>query len=272
MLSCWDPARRGQSTPANWEIHADADSLVKEARQSAIAATIILEHTDPARFEALARQIHALRLGCGRRLKIIVREAAGRIDYAHEMQLYHVGASRILRADMSLSDCFRAISALKGQWFWRAIEPDFDSFYASFNTSERFGYLAPVDFTATADEFMRCGLNTNLDSVLVRLTLRSDQHHLAVINAFHADRPGVFLTTDDKHIYLFLFACPASDIDATMSRQFAQPVGDLFSFYEVIVVPKEIEEELDRLRYNAEYVGYTDYSELLQAQASGGMH
>jgi len=270
VLSCWNPSRRGHSAPPNWEVFDNAGDLITEAGATASAATVILEHADPDDFETLARQVHTLRIRCGRRLKIVVREAAGRIDYEREMQLYHVGATRILRADTSPSDCFRAIAALKGQWFWRAIEPDFDTFFASARTTERYGYLAPVDFTATVDEFMRCGLNTNVDSVLVRLTLRSDQHHLAAINAFHANRPGVFITTDDKHVYLFLFACPASDIDATMGRQFDQPVGELFSFYEAIVVPKEVEDELERLRYNAEYVGYTDYSDLLQMSA--GMH
>lgn len=270
VLTCWNPSRRGQSAPVNWDIYDSADELVTEAASTATAATVILEYQDGNDFEALARRIHTLRIACGRRLKIFVREVDARIDYVKEMQLYHVGATRIMRADLSLSECFRAISSLKGQWYWRAIEPDFEAFFASAHTNERYGYLPPVDFTATVDEFMRCSMNTNVESVLVQLTLRSDQHHLAAINAFRADRPGVFITTDDKHLYLFLFASPASDVDAAMGRLFAQPVGELFAFYEVIVLQKDVEKELERLRYNAEYVGYTDYSELLQN--AGGVH
>lgn len=269
VLTCWNPSRRGQSAPVNWDIFDTPEELMDEALAGAVGATIILEYHGMDSYEALARQVHRLRLACGRRLKIIVREVESRINYEQEMQLYHIGATRIMRVDMTLSECFRAISALKGQWFWRPIEPDFDAFLASAHTGEGYGYLPPTDFMATTDEFMRCSQNTNVDSVLVRLTLRSDQHHLAAINAFRPDRPGMFITTDDKHLHLFLFACPASDVDAVMGRIFDQPVGSLFAFYEIIVIQKEIEEELERLRYNTEYAGYTDYSDLLKpAEAS----
>lgn len=268
VLTCWNPSRLGQSAPVNWDIFDTPGELMDEALAGAVGATIILEYQGMDSYEALARQVHQLRLACGRRLKIIVREVASRINYEQEMQLYSIGATRIMRVDMTLSECFRAISALKGQWFWRPIEPDFDAFLASAHTGEGYGYLPPADFTSTTDEFMRCSQNTNVDSVLVRLTLRSDQHHLAAINAFRPDRPGMFITTDDKHLHLFLFACPASDVDAVMGRIFDQPVGSLFAFYEIIVIQKEIEEELERLRYNTEYTGYTDYSELLKPVAA----
>lgn len=268
VLTCWNPSRFGQSAPVNWDILDTPEELMSEALAGAVGATVILEYHGMDSYETVARQVHQLRLSCGRRLKILVREVDSRINYEQEMQLYFIGATRILRLDMPLSDCFRAISALKGQWFWRPIEPDFDAFLASANTGEGYGYLPPIDFTTTTDEFMRCSQNTHVDSVLVRLTLRSDQHHLAAINAFRPDRPGMFITTDDKHLHLFLFACPASDVDAVMGRIFDQPVSSLFAFYEIIVIQKEIEEELERLRYNTEFAGFTDYSELLKPVAS----
>lgn len=269
VLTCWNPSTRGQSTPANWEVFDSVGSLMAEAARSARAATVLLDHHDPAGFEALAREVHTLRIACGRRLKIVVREAGASVDYTQEMQLYHLGASRIMREGTSLPDCFRAIAAIKGLWFWRPIEPDFDAFLASARTREGHGYLPPVDFATTTDEFMRCALSTDVDSVLVRLTLRSDRHHLAAVQAFRPDRPGAFITTDDKNLYLFLFACPASDVDGIMSKVFDEPVGMLFAYYEVVVVPAEIDQELERLRYNAEFVGYTDYSDMLQPAAAG---
>lgn len=264
VMTCWNPSRIGQSAPVNWDILDTPEEVMAEALSQAVGATVILEYHGMDSYETLARQVHQLRLSCGRRLKIMVREVDSRINYEQEMQLYHIGATRIMRLDMTLSECFRAISALKGQWFWRPIEPDFDAFLSSSHSGEGYGYLPPADFTSTSDEFMRCSQNTNVDCVLVRLTLRSDQHHLAAINAFRPDRPGMFITTDDKHLYLFLFACPASDVDAVMGHIFDQPVGSLFAFYEIIVIQKEIEEELERLRYNTEYAGFTDYSELLK--------
>lgn len=50
-----------------------------------------------------------------------------------------------------------------------------------------------------------------------------------------------------------------------MSHLFNQPVGTLFAFYEIIVIQKEIEDELERIRYNTEYAGFTDYSDLLKS-------
>ena len=110
---------------------------------------------------------------------------------------------------------------------------------------------------------MRVSTNTNIDSVIVRLTLRSDCPHLTALDAFRPDRPGIFITNDNQYLYLFLFACPASDVDTLMGKLFKMEVGSLFAFYEIIVLANEIGQTLEKIRYNAEFVGYTDYSEHL---------
>lgn len=266
VLSCWNPARFGQSTPVNWEIFDDTAELIDEVTKTAIAATVILDHYEMQAFEVLARQVHMLRIACGRRLKIVIHEVDDTLNYQQEMQLYYMGATRLLRRDLEVSECFRVISSLKGQWFWRPIEPDFDQFFASAQPTESVGYQTPIDFAITAEEFMRVSTNTNIDSVIVRLTLRSDCPHLTALDAFRPDRPGIFITNDNQYLYLFLFACPASDVDTLMSKLFKMEVGSLFAFYEIIVLANEIGQTLEKIRYNAEYVGYTDYSEHL-AQA-----
>lgn len=263
VLSCWNPARFGQSTPVNWEIFDDIDELMTEVTQSAVAATVILDHRVAQHFSTLARQVHKLRIACGRRLKIVIHEVDASLSYQQEMQLYHTGATRLLRKDLEVSESFRVISSLKGQWFWRAIEPDFDQFFAEAQPNESVGYMTPVDFAITADEFMRVSANTNIDSVVVRLTLRSECPHLTALDAFRPDRPGVFITNDNQYLYLFLFACPASDVDALMGKLFHMEVGSLFAFYEIIVLQNEIGQVLEKIRYNAEFVGYTDYTDHL---------
>jgi cellulose biosynthesis protein BcsE len=215
----------------------------------------------------LARQVHKLRIACGRRLKIVIHEVDDSLNYQQEMQLYYTGATRLLRQDHDVSECFRIISSLKGQWFWRAIEPDFEHFFANTQPSENLGYMVPVDFSITAEEFMRVSANTNIDSVLVRLTLRSECPHLTALDAFRPDRPGVFITNDNQYLYLFLCACPASDGDALMGKLFQMEVGSLFAFYEIIVLQNEIGQTLEKIRYNAEFVGYTDYTDHLNSAA-----
>lgn len=270
VISCWNPARFGQSTPVNWEIFDDIGELMNEVAQSAIAATVILDHTQQQAFDTLARQVHKLRIACGRRLKIVIHEVDDSLNYQQEMQLYHTGATRLLRRDLAVSECFRVISSLKGQWFWRAIEPDFDQFFAQAQPTESAGYQPPIDFAITADEFMRVSANTNIDSVVVRLTLRSDCPHLTALDAFRPDRPGIFITNDNQFLYLFLFACPASDVDALMSKLFTMEVGSLFAFYEILVLANEIGQTLEKIRYNAEFVGYTDYTDNLAASHQPG--
>ena len=48
-----------------------------------------------------------------------------------------------------------------------------------------------------------------------------------------------------------------------MGKLFKMEVGSLFAFYEIIVLANEIGQTLEKIRYNAEFVGYTDYSEHL---------
>lgn len=251
--------------PARWYTFEHQTDLIVEA-EKAVGATIIIDFTNESEWFELCRTVHRLRLRCGRRLKLLVREQGARIDYGKEMLLYRLGANLLVHEDMTYSQLFRAVSSLKSQVFGRDINPDFDEIYTEANPDAGTGYMAPLSFTSTSDEFLRCSMTTGIDSVLARFTLQPNVSHLDALRACHAGRPGIFFTVDATSFYIFLFACPLLDAQATLASTFTRSLSELFLETVMESEQVDINTTLVKIRYNAEYVGYTDFSDILLQQ------
>lgn len=253
--------------PSRWYTFEHQNDLIVEAER-AVGATIIIDFYSEDEWFELCRTVHRLRLRCGRRIKIIVREQGGRIDYGKEMLLYRLGANLLVHEDMSYSQLFRTVSSLKSQVFGRDINPDFDQLYTEANPEAGTGYMPPLSFTSTSDEFLRCSMTTGIDSVLVRFTLQPDVSHLDALKACYVARPGIFFTVDATSLYIFLFACPLLDAQATLISTFTRSLSELFLETTIDSEQVDINATLVKIRYNAEYVGYTDFSDILLQQST----
>ena len=266
VMSTRDTLMEG-TPPSNWRVFEDKEQLLGNAF-FAHAASVIINYSHDESFEEVAHQIHSLRLNCGRRIKILVREVGVRIHYDQETLLYHLGANRLIRGSSDLSGMFRMAASLKGHVFGRAIVADFDDFMAKSNPGEHHGYMTPMDFSAAAAEFLRCGINTGAACALVKLKMRNDRSHLSILAACHVDRTGIFITVDETWLYLFLFACPTPDVDALIATMLSQPQDELFIDSHVLSVPGEIDAELQRMLRQTEFAGFTDFTEYLSKHAA----
>ena len=261
VMSTRDTLMEG-APPSNWRVFESTEKLLDNAF-FAHAASVIINYSPDEGFEEVARQVHGLRLNCGRRIKILVREVGVRIHYDQETLFYHLGANRVIRGNSDLSAMFRMAASLKGHVFGRTIVADFDDFMAKSNPGEHHGYMTPMDFAAAAAEFLRCALNTGAACALVKLKMRQDRSHLSILAACHVDRTGIFITLDETWLYLFLFACPTPDVDALVATMLNQPRDELFMESKVISLPAEIEAELQRMQHQTEFAGFTDFTEYL---------
>lgn len=262
VLFIADAETAQQTMPTHWYAFKNMAELIADA-MTAIGATIILDYRHEDEWLDLCRSVHELRLNCGRRLKILIHEKGGRIDYGKEMLLYRLGANLLVHEDLSFSLLFRTVSSLKSQVYGRDINPDFDALYIEANPDSRVGYMPPLDFASAADEFLRCSVTTGIESVMARFTLQPSISHLEALKACYVGRPGIFYTVDATYLYVFLFACPILDAETTLTGTFTRSLNELFLETLIESQQSDINTSLIKIRYNAEYVGYTDFSDAL---------
>lgn len=98
---------------------------------------------------------------------------------------------------------------------------------------------------------------------MARFTLQPSISHLEVLKACYVGRPGIFYTVDATYFYVFLFACPILDAETTLTGTFTRSLNELFLETQIESQQSDINTSLIKIRYNAEYVGYTDFSDAL---------
>ncbi|WP_374350572.1 cellulose biosynthesis protein BcsE [Chitinimonas sp.] len=214
--------------PSDWQIVADL-AAVPAAASQAIAATVLLDGGGPYEFTSLLRCVHGLRSERGRRLKIVVRERAGRFRYSQEWVLRNLGVNQLASLDLSFSRLLSQIDALKGQRYQGEIVRDFTAAVTAAEPISDCGYLPPARFCAQVAEACRRARALGLINTLIRLPLLDPVDHLTALKALRAKRPGDVATCDADSVYLFLFACREPDAEETLARLFAMPVAELFA-------------------------------------------
>lgn len=254
------------NVPESWQLLPDgADWL--DAVGNAVAATCLLDHGPSRNFRELARTVYDTRLRFGNALKIVVRIRGQRLRYNDELLLLRLGANTVVPSDASLSDVQARILALQGRLYTRELADDFDQAVLAAAPPPAGGYQAPASFSFVSKETMVRAETLGLENALVRLHIMPNVPHLDALSACRLKRPGDLFTADENSVYLFLFACRESDIDATVDRVFSVPLAELFEGQTRSATSDSIRSALDELSGRLEIAPMADFS----AQLAGGV-
>ena len=215
------------SIGTGWFICESYDEMLVQARQ-AVAAAVVLDFSSHHSFEALCRTVHALRLSSGRGLRIIVRECSVSLRYTQELLLLRLGADLVAPVNLSFSRLLANIVMMRGQVFSRGIEEDFHRAVEAALPITAKGYMPFSRFCAAVRSSLDNSVRIELPCALVRFSLRRDLPHLDALRSCHIKRSGDLFSTDSHNFFLFLFACPETDIASAVSRLFSRPLGELF--------------------------------------------
>jgi cellulose biosynthesis protein BcsE len=213
----------------DWQmIDGNAEDMLAKAADK-IAATVVLSFAPGADFRRLARCVYELRKRCGVRLKIVIREVNSRLRYSQETLAVRLGANLIVPAEISYPRFLSLTSMAHGQVFPHKLPATFEQAMRDATPDEELGYLPPREFSkAVASSLDRARL-LQVQNVLLRLPLAYGLQPLDALRFCSIKRPGDLCASDDRSIYLFLYACRESDIDKTLDRLFGLPVSELFS-------------------------------------------
>lgn len=217
-----------ESRPEHWVACSDYRVMCENIEQMT-SATVVLHYDRPESFILLAETVHRLRFEGGRQMRILVRERGSQLRYSQELLLNRLGANQVIYQEFFISRILRIVESSHGQTFSGYIEGDFQRALTEAMPSEECGYLPPVKFCEVVKNSLRKTEDVNMHHLLVRLDLLPQMAHLDVLLNCQPHRANDVVTADHTHVYIFLFACRAADIESALNRIITQPIADMFS-------------------------------------------
>lgn len=250
--------------PPNWQVVDDNEAALVAAR-TAVAATVILDFGASRQLEALAEQVHTLRLQCGNALKIIVREEAVAMRY--ESLMLNLGANRVVPRHTTLSQVEAIVESLQGQVYSRPVPADYRQALAGVMHGEETGYVGAARFVELVGAAVERSRVIQLPSVLIRLALMPEVAHVDALKACVLRRAGDIMSAAGDSLYVFFFACRLGDADAVLQRVFKRPLAELFQGEQRCGDPNSITALLDALGDEIDAQTPPDYSGWLALNA-----
>lgn len=214
--------------PADWIVIPSLDQ-VEAAVQGSIAATVMLHGGLMEEYDALARLVHHLRLTYPRTLKIVVREAQGKLRTNTEQALTQLGATSVIYKEVGFSRLLQFLQHINRQSYEGELHPDYEQALAAFLPKPVRGYLPPSEFCEVVQSTLERTSVVGLKHTIVRLHLLDHVAQIDAIRSCQMLRDGDLLSSGRDSLFAFLFACREPDLDQTLERVFKLPLSELFS-------------------------------------------
>lgn len=222
-------AVQGHAVPGeHWRLYAEAREVVAQA-VSAQAATVILTLDSSEQVEAVARWMHGLRLQRGSALKLVVRELAPCLRYQDERLLTLCGVNLVVGHNITLSRFLSRLEGIQGQRFERPVERDFEALLASLRPLSLGGRVSPAAFIEQLHTWLESDASRAASSLMVALHPAGGLSTGQALRQCHVSRHGDLATVMEGQLYLFLFGCRLTDLDAALGRLFGMPEESLFA-------------------------------------------
>lgn len=230
----------------HWHVYETAREVVAQAA-SARAASVILGVERSDDIEEVARCVHDLRLQRGNALKLVVRALSPCLRYRDERLLFLCGVTLITGHGVSLSRFLSRLEGIQGQRQARRVLDDFEAISASLRPVTSGGILSPATFITGIEQWLDSSAPGAISSLLVLLQPAGGLSLTQALEQCGLSRRGDMATLMDGRLYLFLFGCRTTELEAALERLFGLPDNALFASCEVFDSREQIGAEQHRL-------------------------
>lgn len=227
VIASRDAVLRERYIPEDWRVVDSNEAAVASAAR-AVAATVVLHYGGSRELEVLAEQVHRLRRGAGRALKIVVREDKEAMRQHYELLMLNLGANLVVAQRTPFARVQGMIEGLQGQVFSRPILADYRNALSAVLTTAVSGYVPAGEFVSLVRDAVERSRMIRLPHVLLQLPLLPEVAHVEALRACRMNRAGDLCTAGSDSLYAFFFACRMDDVDAVCRRVFQRPLGELF--------------------------------------------
>jgi hypothetical protein len=232
--------KRPEGRLRDWqEVPTHGEAL--HALQRSEAATLVLPFRQADDFGTLCLTVSAVRAMGRPELRIAVREGGKRLRAGQALALLRLGISCVIPLDMPDAGARRMLDNLKGVRFARAFEPDLEQVLDETACALRGRADNPALFCEAVEGLLAAADGFDFESGLVRFPAGPDRASL-LSRACKAGRDLVGVAQGDE-VWVFLFGCPQSAVEAVMQRLLAHGCTWSAEFR-----PESILSELETLR------------------------
>ena len=243
--------------PGVWQ-RVDTSIGMMHASRNMRSATCILSFDGDSSLQQLAETVHSLRVSLGRYARIVVQEKEASLGNQSEALLLRLGVSLVIHRDVPADRMPTLLESLNGQVFKRDVEIDFEAAVESAFPPRQPTYLPVQAFvqevTASLDRAETLG-------VTCAMVTGKPMPGLTVVDILTHNvltRSGDRMTSDGESCYIFLNACPQSEIVEVMEQILGMAVDAALEEPKLFIQREEIQPELAALLRTAARIGSSD--------------
>lgn len=229
--------------PGVWQ-RVDTSIGMMHASRNMRAATCILTFDGDSNLQQLAETAHSLRVSLGRYARIVVQEKEASLGNQSEALLLRLGVSLIIRRDVATALVPTLLESLEGQVFKRDVEVNFEAAVESAFPTRQPTYL-PVQ--AFVREVTASIVRAEAVGAPCAMVVGKPMPGLTVVGILNQNvmiRPGDRMTSDGESCFIFLNACPQSEIVVTLEQILGMAVDAAFDDPKLFIQREEIQPEL----------------------------
>lgn len=235
-----------EQLPGVWQ-RVETSIGMMHATRNTRYATCILSFDGDSNLQQLAETVHTLRVGLGRQAHIVVQEKEASLGHQSEALLLRLGVNLVVHRDVRTERLPVLLQSLNGQVFKRDIEVSFEAAVQSAFPTKQRSYVPAQTF---AREVSAALDRTEVSGVPCAMVTGKPAHGLALIDLLTRNiltRPGDMMSSDGESCYIFLYACPQSEIVAVLEEILGVAVDSAFDDPKLFIQRVEIEPELAEL-------------------------
>ena len=243
--------------PGVWQ-RVDTSIGMMLASRNMRAATCILSFDGDSNLQQLAETVHSLRVSLGRYARIVVQEKEASLGNQSEALLLRLGVSLVVHRDVPTTRMPALLESLNGQVFKRDVEVNFEAAVESAFPPKQPAYLPVQAFVreviASLDRAEALG-------VPCAMVMGKPMPGLTVVDILTRNvltRSGDRMTSDGQSCYVFLNACPQSEIVTTLEQILGMAVEAAFDDPRLFIQREEIQPELAVLLQTSGLIDSTD--------------
>lgn len=215
--------------------------------QRLAANAVVLRYADPRDFEAICSLVIDLRSGDRKGLHIFVRESGLRLRLPMALTLLQLGVTSIIADGLSDRSALIGIETALARPFSRIC--DTEALRVSVEYRRLLGSTPSdaLEFRAAVERLLALTDVFDLRHSMVRLFVRPGCQQAALSRLAERGRDRLF-APDGTQLWLFLFACPRTDVRPVLDRLFGEDLQSLFTDWSVSAEPERMLTALESIR------------------------
>lgn len=232
--------------PGIWQ-RVDTPIGMMHATRNKRSASCILGFDGDSDLQQLAETVHSLRVSLGRYAHIIVREKEASLGNQSEALLLRLGINLVVHRDVPISRLPTLLESLNGQIFKRDIEVNFETAVESAFPPKQRNYLPAQAFVREVNEALDQAETLGQPCAMVTGRPMPGLTVVEILTNNHLTRFGDMMSADGESCYIFINACPQTEILETLETILGMSVDEAFDDPKLFIHRDEIQPELAAL-------------------------